>query len=75
TGLFLRAPVEVLRARVAGRTEAGLRAPGGRDASDATVDVMERAALADPGPLGAWHAVDASADPRPAARALLGLPA
>ena len=75
TGLFLRAPVEVLRARVAGRTEAGLRAPGGRDASDATVEVMERAALADPGPLGAWHAVDASADPRPAARALLGLPA
>jgi hypothetical protein len=64
TGLFLTAPIEVLRARVAGRRG---------DASDATVEVMERAAQADPGPLGAWHAVDASADPRPAARALLGL--
>ncbi len=63
-GFFLTAPIQVLRARVAGRRG---------DASDATVEVMERAALADPGPLGAWHAVDASGDPRPAARALLGL--
>jgi predicted kinase len=63
-GLFLTAPIEVLRARVAGRTG---------DASDATVEVMERAAQADPGPLGGWQTVDASADPRPAARALLGL--
>jgi hypothetical protein len=63
-GFFLQAPIEVLRARVAGRRG---------DASDATVEVMERAARADPGPLGGWAALDASGDPRPAARALLGL--
>jgi len=72
-GLWLEAPVEVLRARVEARCEAGLRAPDRRDASDADVEVMERAAAVDPGPLGGWVRLDASADPRGAARKLLAL--
>ena len=60
-GLWLRAPLDVLRARVAARTG---------DASDATVAVLEAAAARDPGPLS-WRALDAAADPLPAARALL----
>lgn len=63
TGLWLEAPVAVLRDRVAARRG---------DASDATVEVMERAAAADPGTL-TWHRLDASADPEPAARGLLAL--
>ena len=60
-GFWLEAPREVLRARVAAR--AG-------DASDATVAVLEAAAGRDPGPIS-WRALDAAADPVPAARALL----
>ena len=60
-GFWLRAPPEVLRDRVAARTG---------DASDATVAVLEAAAARDPGPVR-WRALDAAADPVPAARALL----
>jgi hypothetical protein len=60
-GIWLRAPMDVLRARVAARTG---------DASDATVAVLETAAARDPGPVS-WQALDAAADPVPAARALL----
>ena len=60
-GLWLRAPMDVLRARVAARTG---------DASDATVAVLDAAAARDPGPI-AWGALDAGADPLPAARTLL----
>lgn len=60
TGLWLTAPLAVLRARVAGRRG---------DASDATLAVLEAAAARDPGPL-AWHVLDAAADPLPAARRL-----
>ncbi|MGG5818353.1 AAA family ATPase [Falsiroseomonas sp. HW251] len=63
-GVFLSAPVEVLRDRVAGRRD---------DASDATVEVMERAAAADPGPLGSWTRLDASGDPRARLLDLLAL--
>jgi hypothetical protein len=63
TGIWLEAPVEVLRARVAGRRG---------DASDATVAVMERATSADPGALN-WARLDASGDARDALRALLAL--
>ncbi len=64
TGFWLRAPLQVLRARIAARRG---------DASDATVEVMERAARADPGPLGDWVVLDASGDPRPHARKWLAL--
>jgi uncharacterized protein len=60
-GFWLQAPLDVLRARVAARTG---------DASDATVPVLEAAASRDPGPVS-WHALDADADPLPAALALL----
>jgi aminoglycoside phosphotransferase family enzyme/predicted kinase len=63
TGLWLDAPLEVLRARVAARHG---------DASDATVEVMERAATVDPGPLD-WAPLDASTDPCESARSLLAL--
>jgi uncharacterized protein len=49
-GFWLQAPLAVLEVRVAAR---------GRDASDATVEVLRRAAAADPGP-GDWVEVDAS---------------
>lgn len=60
-GIWLEAPLEVLRARVAGRHG---------DASDATVAVLERSAAADPGTIG-WPRLDASLDAVPAARDLL----
>ena len=63
-GFWLRAPLDALRARVAAR--AG-------DASDATVAVLEAAAARDTGPVS-WRALDAAADPLPAARALLPPP-
>ncbi len=63
-GFWLRAPLDALRARVAARTG---------DASDATVAVLEAAAARDPGPVS-WQALDAAADPLPAARALLHPP-
>jgi aminoglycoside phosphotransferase family enzyme len=66
TGLWLTAPLEVLRARVAARRG---------DASDATVPVLEAAAAAldaAGGPPGDWAGVDAAAaDPLPAALAAL----
>lgn len=65
TGLWLEAPIEVLRARIAARRG---------DASDATEAVLLRAATADPGMM-AWHRLDASGDPMPAARAALARPA
>ena len=63
-GCWLRAPLDVLRGRVAARTG---------DASDATVAVLEAAAARDAGPI-VWPPLDAASDPLPAARALLGLP-
>lgn len=64
-GFWLQAPLEVLRARVAARTG---------DASDATVAVLEASAARAPGRTS-WKALDAAADPVPAARALLQRPA
>jgi hypothetical protein len=66
TGLWLTAPLDVLRARVAARRG---------DASDATVAVLEAAAAAHPGaadtaPEG-WIAVDATTDAAASARAAL----
>jgi uncharacterized protein len=58
TGLWLTAPLEVMRARIAARRG---------DASDATVGVLEAAAARDLGPLD-WQVLDASVDPLPAAR-------
>ena len=63
-GFWLQAPLDVLRARVAARTG---------DASDATVAVLEAAASRDPGRVS-WHALDAAADPLPAALALCSSP-
>lgn len=62
-GLWLVAPLGVLRARVAARVG---------DASDAGVAVLERAARADPGPFSpAWHRLDAADDPLPEALSIL----
>jgi len=61
--LWLEAPLATLRARIAGRTG---------DASDATLDVLERVALRDTGFI-TWHRLDAR-EPAPAARKLLDLP-
>lgn len=52
TGLWLTAPMEVLRARVAARQG---------DASDATLAILEAAAARDPGPLD-WHILDTTHD-------------
>ncbi len=60
-GLWLDAPMEVLRARVAARRG---------DASDATVEVLEQAAARDAGALD-WAVLDASADPLPRALEVL----
>jgi predicted kinase len=49
-GVWLQAPLSLLEQRIAAR---------GGDASDATVAVLRRAAIDDPGP-GDWLAVDAS---------------
>lgn len=64
TGLWLTAPMEVLRARVAGRRG---------DASDATPAILEAAAARDPGPLD-WHILDATHDAAPEAMKALDLP-
>jgi aminoglycoside phosphotransferase family enzyme/predicted kinase len=61
TGLWLEAPLDVLRARVAARTG---------DASDAGVAVLEQAAMAGTGPIG-WARLDATRDTLAAARRLL----
>jgi len=65
TGLWLEAPLPVLQARIAARRG---------DASDATEAVVRAAAQRDPGPL-AWHRIDATQDPLPAARMALASPA
>jgi len=62
-GLWLEAPLDVLRARVAARRG---------DASDADAAVLKAAAARDAGPI-AWHRLDAAGDPIPAARNALGL--
>jgi len=62
-GVWLKAPLDILRARVAARTG---------DASDADVAVLEAAAARDPGPID-WARLDAAADPLPMALDLLGL--
>lgn len=49
-GIWLEAPTAVLEARLAARI---------RDASDATVEVLHRSMIADPGPV-AWRRVDAT---------------
>lgn len=64
TGLWLTAPMEVLRARVAGRRG---------DASDATPAILEAAAARDPGPLD-WQILDATHDAAPEAMKVLDLP-
>jgi predicted kinase len=64
TGLWLEAPLEVLRARVAARRG---------DASDATPAVVEAAAARDPGCI-TWHRLDASTDAETGARKVLDLP-
>jgi len=61
TGLWLTAPLAVLRTRVAARMG---------DASDADVAVLEAAAARPVGPLD-WAEIPAAADPVPAARARL----
>jgi aminoglycoside phosphotransferase family enzyme/predicted kinase len=53
TGLWLEAPPETLAARIR---------PRHHDASDATVDVLQRQLRAGTGQVG-WHHVDASGDP------------
>ncbi|MGG5807849.1 AAA family ATPase [Falsiroseomonas sp. CW058] len=60
-GFWLEAPVELLRARVAARREAGLRAPAARDASDADEAVLMNAARADAGEI-TWRRLDATRD-------------
>ena len=57
-GLWLEAPLEVLRARIAARRD---------DASDANEAVLLRAAAVDPGTID-WHRIDVSADGAAAAR-------
>ncbi len=62
-GFWLQAPIETLRGRVAARQG---------DASDATVEVLDRAARTDPGMLD-WQRLDASFDALPDAMGCLGL--
>jgi hypothetical protein len=62
-GIWLEAPLAVLRARIAARRD---------DASDATEAVLLRAAAADPGPID-WRRIDAAQGTEAAARAALGI--
>jgi hypothetical protein len=62
-GIWLEAPLDVLRARLAARRG---------DASDANEAVLLRAAAADPGPV-AWHRVAADDGARSAALVALGM--
>ncbi len=64
-GIWLEAPLDVLRARIAARRG---------DASDATEAVLLRAAAVDPGPI-TWHRVAADDGAVMAARAGLGMDA
>jgi predicted kinase len=52
-GLWLEAPAETMRARIGARRG---------DASDATVEILERQLALDPGPLD-WTRIDAGGDP------------
>ncbi|MDB5415027.1 MAG: hypothetical protein JWR10_3362 [Rubritepida sp.] len=63
-GIWLEAPLDILRRRVAARTG---------DASDATIPVLEAAALRETGPI-AWARINAMAAPEPVARKILDLP-
>lgn len=63
-GLWLEAPLDLLRARIAAREG---------DASDATPEVLEATAARDPGPIR-WARLDASAGTEEMARKLLDLP-
>ncbi len=65
TGLWLTAPLDVLRARVAARQG---------DASDASVAVLEAAAARDPGPLD-WTVLDATGEAFLAASGVLRISA
>ncbi|MCA3344045.1 MAG: AAA family ATPase [Roseomonas sp.] len=62
-GFWLEAPMEILKSRILARRG---------DASDATIAVLERAAQADPGPMG-WARLDAAGDVLAAARKALGV--
>jgi aminoglycoside phosphotransferase family enzyme/predicted kinase len=62
-GLWLEAPLEVLRARIAARRN---------DASDADEAVLLRAATVDPGPID-WHRIDVTSGGETAAAAALGM--
>ncbi len=62
-GIWLEAPLDLLRARLAARRD---------DASDANEAVLLRAAAADPGPV-AWHRVAADDGARSAALVALGM--
>ncbi|MBR0647899.1 bifunctional aminoglycoside phosphotransferase/ATP-binding protein, partial [Plastoroseomonas hellenica] len=62
-GLWLEAPTQLLRARIAARRG---------DASDADAAVLDSAARADPGRI-TWRRLDASGDPCAQAMAVLGL--
>lgn len=59
TGLWLKAPVDVLRARIGSRRN---------DVSDATVAILEGQLAQDPGEID-WLAIDAAADAQSVARA------
>jgi uncharacterized protein len=63
-GLWLEAPLEVLRARIAARSG---------DASDATPAVLDATAIRDAGEI-TWHRLDAAAGTEEMARKLLDLP-
>ncbi len=58
-GLWLDAPLNVLKDRVSARRD---------DASDATADVVERQYGRDPGDLTGWHCLDASRPPEEVAQ-------
>lgn len=62
-GLWLDAPIDVLRARIAARRD---------DASDADEAVLLRAAAVDPGAID-WHRIDVTTDGAAAARLVLGI--
>lgn len=65
TGFWLEAPLELLRARIAAREG---------DASDATPEILQAAALRDAGRI-TWHRLDAAAGTEAMARKILDLPA
>jgi predicted kinase len=64
TGLWLEAPLDILRARIAARRG---------DASDATPEVLAATAARDLGAI-TWNRLDATAAPEDMARKILDLP-